>query len=192
MALSSRRARRDVTGSGGATVIRPARRRPSRPLPPPLALLRLPRGLIRGLIRRLSHRLRRDTAVGAPLPGGETRKCRRWRRAATDPALGASQGRGLDIPRVSDPVLRPGGARLHSLPLVASWGRDERAELGRGSHRGVGFLSLPTRATPAICPGGGRSPACCPPGLPYLITRRAPSDPASPPPCLPVARLPWA
>lgn len=146
----------------------------------------------RGMIRRLSHRLRRDTGAEVPQPGGETRKCSRWGRAATDPAFWASQGRALAMPRVIDPALSSGGARLQTLPLLASWRKDEKAELGRGSRRGVGFLSLPTRATPAICPGGGRPPACCPPGLPYLITRRAPSDPASPPPLLPVARLPWA
>lgn len=71
------------------------------------------------------------------------------------------------------------------------------AELGPGSRRGVGFLSLSTLATnpppppAAICPGRRMF---CPPGLPYLITRRASPDPAlpPPPPHLSVARLPWA
>lgn len=119
----------------------------------------------RGMIRRLGHRLRRDTGAGTPQPGGEMRKCSRWGRAATDPALWASQGPGLTVPRVIDPALSPGGARLHTLPLLASWRKDEKAELGRGSRRGVGFLSLPTRATPAICPGGGRPPRLLPAGV---------------------------
>ncbi|EGW05703.1 hypothetical protein I79_014037 [Cricetulus griseus] len=46
------------------------------------------------------------------------------------------------------------------------------------------------RATPAICPRGGRSPARCPPGLLYLITRRACPDPASSPRPLRAAQSP--
>nr|BAC31916.1 unnamed protein product [Mus musculus] len=110
------------------------------------------------MIRQLSHRLRRDTAARATLPGREMRKCSRWERAAADPALWVSQGRGLAMPEVIDPALSPGGARLHTLPLLASWRKEERAELGRGSRCGVGFLSLPTRATPAICPRGRTFP----------------------------------
>lgn len=143
---------------------------------------------------RLSHRVRRDTAgpgssarrgnaevqAGVRAAGGEGRLQTR--------ALGlAGTGAGpAPCPRVIDPAQRPGGEGLHTPPLLASWREDEMAELGPGSWRGVGFLSLPSLATPlpppsAICPGGGRSSACCPPGLPYLITRRASPDPASPP-----------
>lgn len=105
------------------------------------------------MTRRHRHRVRRDTAAPAPRPGGETRKCSglcgpRAGKGGCRPGLWASRGRELALPRVIEPALRPGGEGLHAPPLLASWREDERAELGPGSRRGVGFLSLPTPATP--------------------------------------------
>lgn len=105
---------------------------------------------------RLRHRVRRDTAgpgssarrgnaevqAGVRAAGGEGRLQTR--------ALGlAGTGAGpAPCPGVIDPAQRPGGEGLHTPPLLASWREDEMAELGPGSRRGVGFLSLPTLATP--------------------------------------------
>lgn len=142
---------------------------------------------------RLRHRLRGDTAAPAPQPGGETRKCSRRAcgpgRAAAAPLSGPcwrGDLSGLALPGV-DPALRPGGAGLHSPPPPASWRKERRAELGRGSRCRV--PDPPPRGPPLpICPGRGRSPSCCPLGLPYLITRRASPDPVSSPPQPPSRR----
>lgn len=145
----------------------------------------------RGMTLPHRHRLHGDTAVPAPRLGGETRKCSPCPgpgRMAADPSSGpcaCGDACCLALPGVVDPAQRPGGAGLHTPPLLASWRKDEKAELGRGSRRGVGFLSLPTRATPAICPRlmpvwvplpghASRAPRS---GVPLLRTSQSPGFP---------------
>lgn len=127
----------------------------------------------RGLIRRLCHRLRRDTAAGAPEPGGETRKCSRWGRAACRPrALGlagtwADHARGYrSCPAPRRPGVPAERDTLRATPRQLEERREGRARPGKpawcqvsGPPHAGHPCHLPGRRTfPRLRPAGVLSP----------------------------------